>query len=282
MAQKRVAVVGTAPSWAQTPWDDPSLEIWSLNDAYMCRDAQGKGLRRADRWYEQHPIDKLWFRPHDQKVIYAHEIPEGHYVRPAGHLNWLKDQAKTIPVYLQETPPADWPANARRFPIEEADRRFGIYWASGPSYMVAHAIMEGYREIHVYGIHLSTEAEYREQRPNFEHLLGIARGLGITVKMAQESPVLKHGWKYGYEPRPRVAVPPTVQAARKELKGVREERAKLVQALVAWPRWKTKAPAVERLTWLEILESDLASQISRWHAKGADIRLSAATPAAPG
>src|SRR3990167_1753937 len=148
---KRIAIVGTAPSWVDCPFDDPGLVIASLNDAYLCRDAKGQGMPRVDMWFEQHPFDKFVYRRPDQKTIYAHQIPPGHYVRPDGHIDWLKTQAQTIPVYLRETPPADWGPNARRFPIEAVKARFGEYWASGPSYMVALAIMEGFEEIHIYG-----------------------------------------------------------------------------------------------------------------------------------
>ena len=270
---KKCAIVGTAGSWTDAPWDDLSVEIWALNDAYMCRDAQGKGMRRASRWYELHPLEKMWFRPKDKREVYAHDVPAGHYVRPDGHLEWLKTQAMTIPVFLQGAPPEDWPVNAQRFPLEAVVERFGEYWASGPSYMVAHAMLEGYTEIAIYGIHLSTQAEYLEQRPNFEHLLGIARGMGIKVHMAKSSPVLKHPWRYGYEPKPVPVVPATLAEARKEIATVRKEKGELVTQLVTWPRWKSKTKATERLEWLSLVEADLAQQISRQHSAAAVIAL---------
>ena len=276
---KRVAIIGTAGSWVDTPWNDPSLECWSLNDGYMCRDAKGLGFQRISRWYELHPLDKMWFRPRDAKVVYANQVPKGAYVRPEGHLEWLKTQAQTIPVYLQGEPPAGWPVNAKRFPIEEIESRFGKYWgdqpywASGPSYMVAQAILEGATEIAVYGIHLSTQAEYLEQRPNFEHILGIAKGLGVKVTMAKSSPLLKHPWKYGYEPKPIQVVPPQIESARKELQQVRQERSTLSQQLVTWPRFKSKAPQLKRLRDLDLLETDLAQTISRFHAESGVIAI---------
>lgn len=273
MSSKKVAIVGTAPSWVKAPWDDLSVEIFGLNDGYMCRDARGQGVRRASRWYDLHPIDKMWFRDPARKEVYAHEIPKGHYVRPAGHLEWLKTQAMTIPVYLQAEPPADWPANARRFPVEAVEARFGTYWASGPSYMLAQALIEGYTEIQIYGIHLSTQAEYLEQRPNFEHLLGIARGMGVHVVMAEESPLLKHGWKYGYEPKPEPVVPESLATARSEIKTIRKEKAALMSSLITVPRWKSKAKELERLEYLELVESDLAQQIARHHTAAAVIAL---------
>ncbi len=68
--KKRCAIVGTAESWKDTPWDDPSLEIWSLNDAYSLN-----GFQRADRWFELHPTDKFYFRPKQQRAVYAELVP---------------------------------------------------------------------------------------------------------------------------------------------------------------------------------------------------------------
>lgn len=255
---KRVAIVGTAPSWIKTPWDDPTLEIWSLNDAYC------NGLRRIDRWFDLHPIDKMFFRKREQKIMRADEVPPGSYVRPEGHIDWLREMAKTIPVYLKDEPPAGWPVNAKRFPIEQMDAEFGTYWASGPSYMVALAMVEGYDEIHVYGIHLSTQQEYIEQRSNFEHLLGIARGRGIKVVMAEDSPVMKHGWRYGYEPRPE-RKPSEYEI---ELAQVAKEKNALISALVAWPVGKDKSKELARLQRLQIIELDCKQQLGKRQGYG--------------
>mgnify|MGYP001473345470 CR=1 FL=1 len=240
---KRIAIVGTANSWRDTPWDDPTLEIWGLNDAYTL------GFPRCDRWYELHPIDHFYFRPLKDRVVYADDVPHGYYVRPQGHLEWLQQAAKTIPVFLQSDPPAGWPPNAQRFPREAVTQAFGTYWASGPAYEVAHAILEGASEIHVYGIHLSTEAEYREQRPQFEHMLGIARGRGIKIVMATSSPVLKHGWQYGYEPKP------AMHPAKVKLMHVRHAKGELAAKLVTMPASK-QGPARDRLRRLEAMEMD--------------------------
>lgn len=260
---KRIAIVGTAPSWVDTPWDDPGLVIASLNDAYMSRDGKGQGLRRADIWFELHPLDKMWFRKKSQRVIYENEVPYGHYVRPEGHIDWLKEQAKTIPVFLQNEPPDGWPPNAKRFPVELMEEKYGDYWASGPSYMVAWAIEEGFTEIQVYGIHLSTQQEYIEQRANLEHYLGIARGRGITVVMADQSPVMRHPWRYGYEPRPVPQPDPARQALKAELKAVSARKQELVQALVTWPRLKSKADALEELRRVQVIEMDIQQQLAR-------------------
>lgn len=270
MEKTRFAVVGTAGSWVKTPWDDPGLVIASLNDAYMSRDPRGGGFPRADMWFELHPFEKMWFRKKSQRVVSIHDIPDGAYVRPEGHLEWLREQATRIPVFLQAEPPAGWPPNAKRFPLEEVEAVFreawntgpgyqGPYWSSGPSYMIAWAIWKGFKEIQVYGIHLATEDEYIQQMPLFSHLLGYAQGLGIKVVMAEESPVLKHPWKYGYDRKPTKTADPRAQQAA----DIHSQRAALLKSLAAVPRWRSKAAALDRLRRLTAQELDMQMQMAR-------------------
>jgi hypothetical protein len=276
---KRVCIVGTAESHRQTPWADPGLEIWSLNDAYSL------GFPRANRWFELHPLDRMYFRDPRMKVVYADQVPKGFYVRPAGHLDWLKSQAATIPIYLQNDPPDGWPPNAQRFPIEQITAAFGAnYWASGPSYMLALAVLEGYTEIWVTGIHLATAHEYREQRPQWEHLLGRLLGPHVTESKAngfrvydgairlvlpESCPILHHPWRYAYDDKP-VMEPDALDI---EWKAIQKEKAKLVQALVNWPKGKDKSRQIERLRRIEIVEMDI-QQCRQKRAMGGTLAVS--------
>lgn len=265
---KRVCILGTAPSWSKAPFDDPSIAIWGINDGYMSRTPDGRGVPRADAWWELHPLDHFYYRKPEQRVVYAEQVPPGYYVRPEGHLEWLKEQARTIPVYLQDHPPADWSANARRFDIERAEAVFGKYWSSGPAYMVAQAILDDSEEIHIYGIHLSTQQEYIDQRPGFEHLLGIARGRGIKVVMADESPVLKHPWRYAYESRPTPTVNPALVALHQELKAAQKRHEELVQQLVMWPRFKDKSKAQDELRRVQVVVMDVQQRLAMLQPHG--------------
>jgi len=224
----------------------------------------------------------MWFAPPKGQPVHVKDIPQGAYIRPHGHLEWLKAQAAQIPVWLQSAPPADWPVNAARFPIEQIEAEFGgDYWTSGPSYEVAHFYMRGYREFEIYGIHLSTEHEYREQRPGFEALLGSLlghkrsmtvdkdRGLriyegNIRLVLPVESPILQHGWKYAYQPKPVAPPNPYVD----ELRRTQKQKAKLVQALVHWPVGQDKAAALEALDDLEVIEIDCQQMLQRSHGNG--------------
>jgi len=178
-------------------------------------------------------------------------------------------------VYLQTEPPNDWPANARRFPIEAVHQAFGdAYWASGPSYMLAQAWLEGYTEIMITGIHLATEAEYREQRPQFENLIGRLLGPTVTTEVAngfrvyrgavsiwlpESTPILSHGWKYAYEHKPE----PPPNPYRDELKRTAKTKNRLIEQLIVWPAGEDKTDALEQLNRLAVIEEDCHMQLQR-------------------
>jgi hypothetical protein len=106
----------------------------------------------------------------------------------------------------------DMPASVR-YPIERICAVFGRYFTSSIGYMLASAILEGrddslkvvdpdaaYGWIGLYGIDLAADSEYADQRPNAEYLIGLARGLGIEVVIAEGAALLKADRLYGYEP----------------------------------------------------------------------------------
>lgn len=248
---KRAALVGTAPTWNQTPWDDPSMHVVSLNDAYTL------GVPRADAWYDIHPIHEMWYRPKNVTKLREQDITrlaDGRmpYIRPSGHLEWMQEKAKTIPVWLHDAPPEGWPVNAQRFPIEDVKRFLKArpdqeaYSASSPAPILAHLILQGFTEIHIYGIHLATEQEYIDQRPNFEWLLGKAEAMGVEIVLPPECPLLKHSHIYAYEPRP---VRPDLPALKRQ-RQIQQQMSTLANTLIAWPRWKSKAQPLTQLARL--------------------------------
>jgi hypothetical protein len=272
---KRAVIVGTAQSWRKAPWDDHRVTIATLNDAYAL------GMPRIDEHYELHPLEKMWFAPPGKHKIEAREIPPGSFVRPAGHLEWLKTQAAQIPVWLQKEPPADWPVNAARLPIEQIESEFGEYWASGPVYEIAHFYLRGYREFEIYGIHLSTEHEYREQRPNFEFFLGRLLGPKVTESLDQprglriyegairlvlpvETPILKHGWKYAYETKPVAPLNPYAE----ELARTQQQKRTLEKAMIRCPNGFDKTAMLAEYEDLEIVEIDCMQMIQRSRGMG--------------
>lgn len=244
---ERVAIIGTAQTWTKTPWTDTGLHLVSLNDAYRM-----KGFVRADGWYDFHPLNKF-YHPVDGQQIYAHQIPAGHYCRPAGHLQWLSEQQIPVwlhPDYATQHPDAVKWTHARPFPKAEVEAHFGRYFTSSPGWMMAQAMMNGAKEIHVYGIHLATEHEYIEQRPNFEMLCGALLGRGkrtIVVKdgmrhyetadgilvLPEAAPILQSNFQYAFETRPRAHEDPV----QWELHKLEIKRARVIDGLKRKPWW---------------------------------------------
>lgn len=246
---KQYVIVGTAPSWKRTPWNDQGCLIASLNDAYQL---QPMGFQRADEWYDPHPLNKMIFP--DAKAIYAHQVPAGHYVRPKTHYDWIKNQSIPVylhPDYLTQHPDAHTWVNARPFPREQIVEHFGQYFTSTPQWMMAHALMRGFRDFAVYGIHLATEQEYREQRPGFEFLIGRVLGaskMTVAVKdgvrhyttedghvaLPEDSPVLQSKFQYAFETRPSGFLEPL----KWDLHKLQIKKERTVQALATRPWWK--------------------------------------------
>ena len=273
---ERVAIVGTAQSWTLTPWTDTGLQIWSLNDAYRL-----KGFARADAWYDLHPLNHF-VHPQGDRPMFAHLVPPGYYVRPETHLAWLGEQARTIPVWLhpdyltQHPEAANWP-RAQAFPKADIEADFGRYFTSSPAWMLAQALQQGAKEVRVYGIHLATESEYIEQRPNFEYLLGRVLGAGpvkTTIKDAcryyetpnglvvlpEASPILQSDFQYAFQPRPRAGLEPLRwDLHRFQIKASRE-----MQKLKAAKWYTPRKPITDALARYEALIADTQDQMARF------------------
>jgi len=174
--RKKVALVGFASSTRElAPFDDPTFEIWGMNQLY-------RHIPRADRFFDIH-----------------YYFEEGN-VEGTDHLGWLRDGK--IPVYMTTTHD-EYPTSVR-FPIEDAIEVAGVdYFTSTVAFMVALAIREKFEVIKVYGIDLIVGSEYEWQKACVEYLLGIAHGRGIDVGLPERCALLACPWRYGYEKEPK-------------------------------------------------------------------------------
>lgn len=246
--EKRIAIIGTAPTWKDCPWDDPTLELWLLNDMHVLNPP------RADRWFDLHPFDKMYFRD-PAKKIFAHDVPVGHFVRPVGHVEFLRRQ--TIPVYVQHAADLGSPS-ARTFPKDEIEKAFGPNFASSPAWMVGLALLEGVTELHIYGIHLATEWEYVKQKPNMLLLIGMAIGMGVKVVLPKGSPLLRESHQYGYQPDPDLA---KVKLQRK-LEHVQQQMQIVDKQIAAERWWQVKDPNLQsRRAWLKAQMLDIQNAL---------------------
>lgn len=181
--ERKIAIVGFASSYREAPYNDPSVEIWGMNELW-------KYLPRWDRWFELHPREVFALEGDRNQV--AHEA-------------WLQQQPAEKPIYMIERH-ADIPGSVE-YPLDAMAARFfpgtaRPYFTSSIAFMLALAIAEGATWIGLYGIDLASDTEYASQRAAAEYFIGIARGMGIVVVIAAGSALLKAPSVYGYDQKP--------------------------------------------------------------------------------
>ena len=186
LKKSKVAIVGFAPSWSKAPWKDDEFEIWTLNEAYRLFEKLPD--TRADRWFEIHNPDSP-----------SKATPE--------HTEWLK--SCPIPVYMQkhyDTIPKSvpFPFNDIMEWLKEKGHLGFKYFTNSISWMIALAICEGFKEIHVYGVDMAQDeskngtSEYAYQKPSCEYLLGVAEKYA-KVYLPDNSDLLKCDNLYGID-----------------------------------------------------------------------------------
>ena len=190
--RKKVAIIGFASNTLHlVPWEDPAFELWGLNQGHM------NFKRRADRWFEMHLLEF---------------IPDARDPQYVAFLKGLQ-----IPVYMTQA--YDEFPTSIRYPLEDVIKYTGRdYFMSSPAYMLALAAMEGFEEIHLYGINLAIGDEYFYEKPNCEWLIGLLEGRGIKVHVPHASSLMKQYRRYGYfmDARPAQSMKTLLQARIQE------------------------------------------------------------------
>ncbi len=184
--EKKVAIVGFAPHKDLAPFDKcpEEFEIWGLNDLH-------KSIPKWTRWFDIH--DRELYKIDS---LYANRQDNTDYIEGLRKLE--------CPVYMVKHY-EDIP-NSVPFPIEEAIKVFDTrYFTNTISMMIALAVMEGFQEIHVYGVDMSVGTEYQSQRSSCEYFIGYARGKGIKVYLPPESDLLQTTFVYGFDDEKRTA-----------------------------------------------------------------------------
>ena len=178
----KVAIIGKAPSSiAMAPYDDPEWEKWTLSNAAQLGEAP-----KWDRHVEIHALSG--FRDEPTRKAYW---------------DWLCSEPKgKRPIYVQEVVP-EMPA-AVLFPKSKVVDKFGTYFNNTVSWMICLAILEGVKEIGVFGVDMACDgkgelSEYAHQRPSCEFMLGWAMGMGISVTVPDASDLLKARLLYGFD-----------------------------------------------------------------------------------
>jgi hypothetical protein len=174
----KVIILGYCPyTLADVPWNLPDFEYWGMNDLYL-------NIPKADRWFEMHIRELI------EKSLRNQE-----------HLHWLK--TAQIPIYMIQK--HDDIPMSKEYPLQKILKEFqyGNYLTNSCSFMIALAILEGFKEIRIYGIDMASDRlldrEYGFQRPSCEYWLGVAAGRGIKIFIPPKSDLLKKAYLYGYE-----------------------------------------------------------------------------------
>lgn len=85
------------------------------------------------------------------------------------------------------------------FPLEECAKKFGpLYFSNTVAYMIAFALLNGAKEIEIYGVNQASSAEYFYEKAGVEYWLGIAVGMGVKVIInGQKSELLGNKRRFG-------------------------------------------------------------------------------------
>lgn len=204
-ARRKVAIVGFSDlSRDLAPFADESFEIWSLG-------SQMQRVPRLTRGFELHSDAFL-------QTVHGEKWPEFR-----AFLQGLK-----VPLYRQEVLP-DYPTS-ERYPLERATRAcFGIedpfgerkpLWTNSIQYMLALAAIEGFTDVHLYGVDMAHRLEYVLQRHGVTFVLGLMMGRGINVYLPPLCGLMHADHVYGYQDDPTVLSSEMAQHIRR----MREER----------------------------------------------------------
>jgi len=129
------------------------------------------------------------------------DIYQGHNTKDPQHWKWLQ-RKHFKPIYMQEIDPLV--PDCVRFPIEDAVEVTGSdYFASTFAYMAALAVLQGYEQIDVHGVELSS-TEYKYQAECWRFWIGFLKGrLGkdnvILHSMSHGDGDLFYSPRYGYD-----------------------------------------------------------------------------------
>jgi hypothetical protein len=115
------------------------------------------------------------------------------------HWNWLQEKHGK-PIYMEEVD-RNVP-DSKRYPLEEIFAKIPgahLHWfKSSPVYMIALALLMGYKEIDFFGLDMASNTEYGYQLPNFQFWVGVALGMGVKIDVLSNEQFFT-GAMYGYE-----------------------------------------------------------------------------------
>jgi len=153
----KVTIIGGAPGWKEADFN--AEHVWVLGN-------------QMDR-YQNKRVTRI-FEVHENLSEHDKIYPQ-----------WLINH--NIPLVVSDQFPKC--LHSIIFNYDKARQLIGENFSSTPSVMMAQAVLDGAKEIDIYGIDMALdEHEYFMQRPCMEQWIGYAKGLGIKVTI-HDSPL---------------------------------------------------------------------------------------------
>jgi len=138
----KVCIVGCSDSKSETPFHlKDEFEFWGVNNLFLSMPGPWS------RWFEIHQITcegGKWLRRGKDEF---RGQPVADYLQQLGKL--------PFPVYCQQ--PNPFMPNAVAFPFQALIERFGTYFTNTISWEIALALMEGFKEIRIYGVDMAVD-----------------------------------------------------------------------------------------------------------------------------
>ena len=207
--KEKVCIVGCSNTKELAPYDRADeFEFWGVNNLYLTLPD-----KPWTRWWEIHLIeheDGKWMR---RKQAEFRGQPIEKYLQSLGKL--------ACPVYMQQANPLV--PNAIEYPLAAVIAETGNYFTNTISYQIALAILEGFKEIWVYGVDMACDTEYGHQRPSCEYFLGLAAGRGIKIRVPPASDLLKNRFLYGFQEQQSLPWEEKIANTRKTIETKRQD-----------------------------------------------------------
>lgn len=184
----KCCIIGFAPSWDIAPYSEKGIDFWGINELYLNLQ-KAKITTPFAAWFEVHNIEQSPSKQKQehQKFLQTCKIPL------VTQRHW--DKYPSSIAY-----PVQYIVNYfnMNFVVDEKNTGFSDY-SNQISWMIALAIVLGYKEIMVYGVDMAQQSEYAFQRASCQFFLGYATGSGIKVRIPKACELLKAGRLYGFE-----------------------------------------------------------------------------------
>lgn len=173
-----INILGKGAGWNEIP-DKPDGLVYGINDACL--------RTKVDVTFHMHHLDEFAINEHTESSTrlfkqYACDHPE---------------------MEIYTTRKWDEIPHAKEYPFEDIIDKFKIcYFSCTVDYALAYALYAGAKQINLYGINMTVNEEYREQKPGVEFWCGMALGMGTKLIYQPRWTSLfktRDGLLYGYK-----------------------------------------------------------------------------------